>query len=300
MNKKHKTSAISHQSTQSIFDTVCGIELTEEHRSTADYNGKNLRFCGEICKKDFLSDPVRYIEMEPLIRLEKVDKIYDLGELKVPVLRDLSMRIHYGDLIALVGASGSGKSTAMNIIGTLDVPTDGQAIISGKDVMKMSERELADFRNKKIGFVFQQFNLVPSLSALENVLLPKTLRGESDANAVKRATELLVSVGLKERIKHRPSELSGGEQQRVAIARAFINDPDLILADEPTGSLDSTTSRLIIDLLVDLWKTSEKTIVIITHDPQIAAHTRRVLSMKDGRLVTNHEVAEKSIWEGKE
>lgn len=284
---------------QSGFDEVCGIELTKDCTSTAEHNGKAYRFCSDACKNDFLANPARYTEIEPLIRLEKVDKIYDLGELKVNVLRDLSMRIHSGDLIALVGASGSGKSTAMNIIGTLDTPSDGKAIIGGKDVMKMSERELANFRHEKIGFIFQQFNLVPSLSALENVLLPMTLRGKADANAIKVGKNLLDSVGLKERMGHRPSELSGGEQQRVAIARAFINDPDLILADEPTGSLDSATSTKIIDLLVELWKTSEKTIVIITHDPQIAASTRRVLSMQDGRLVTNHNVAKQSLWEGK-
>lgn len=271
-----------------MFDPVCGIELTE-----------GRKFCSESCEKEFQTNPSRYEELEPLIRLEKVDKIYDLGELKVNVLRDLSMRIHSGDLIALVGASGSGKSTAMNIIGTLDTPTDGNAIIGGKDVMKMTERELADFRHEKIGFIFQQFNLVPSLSALENVLLPMTLRGKADASVVKVAENLLDSVGLKERMNHRPSELSGGEQQRVAIARAFINDPDLILADEPTGSLDSSTSGKIIDLLVELWRTSEKTIVIITHDPQIAASTNRVLTMKDGKLVTNHQLAEKAIWKGK-
>ena len=214
----------------------------------------------------------------------------------MPVLRGLSMRIHHGDFIAVVGASGSGKSTAMNIIGTLDVPTEGLALIAGKDVMKMGEGELADLRNSKIGFVFQQFNLVPSLSALENVLLPKTLRGAADAAAVKRAEDLLESVGLHERMLHRPSELSGGEQQRVAIARAFINDPDLILADEPTGSLDSATSAKIIDLLAELWRTSNKTVVIVTHDPQIAAHTRRILSMKDGRLISNHGTVGKAVW----
>ena len=279
-----------------MFDPVCGIELESEKRFTADHADASYGFCSKSCQEDFLSDPARYAEMEPLIRLEEVVKTYDLGEVKVPVLRGLSMRIHHGDFIAIVGASGSGKSTAMNIIGTLDVPSGGRAVIAGKDVMRLSEGELADLRNLKIGFVFQQFNLVPSLSALENVLLPKTLRGAADAAAVKRAEDLLDSVGLKSRMTHRPSELSGGEQQRVAIARAFINDPDLILADEPTGSLDSATSAKIIDLLADLWRTSAKTVVIITHDPQIAAHTRRILTMKDGRLISNHGTAEKAIW----
>ena len=279
-----------------MFDPVCGIELEPEKRFTAEHAGVSFAFCSRSCMEDFSADAARYAEMEPLIRLEEVVKTYDLGELKVPVLRGLSMRIHHGDFIAIVGASGSGKSTAMNIIGTLDVPTAGRAIIAGADVMRMTEGELADLRNGKIGFVFQQFNLVPSLSALENVLLPKTLRGAADAAAVKRAEQLLDSVGLKSRMTHRPTELSGGEQQRVAIARAFINDPALILADEPTGSLDSETSGKIIDLLADLWRTSNKTVVIITHDPQIAAHTRRILTMKDGRLVSNHGTAEKAIW----
>jgi|SRR5688572_16261747 len=279
-----------------MYDPVCGIALDGDARHTAEHAGQSHGFCSKSCQEDFKADPARYVEMDPLIRLEGVIKTYDLGEVKVPVLRGLSMRIHHGDFIAIVGASGSGKSTAMNIIGTLDVPTEGSAVIAGRDVMKMSERDLADLRNRKIGFVFQQFNLVPSLSALENVLLPKTLRGAADAAAVKRAEKLLDSVGLKSRMTHRPSELSGGEQQRVAIARAFINDPDLILADEPTGSLDSETSKKIIELLSDLWRTSSKTVVIITHDPQIAANTRRILTMKDGRLISNHGTAEKAIW----
>jgi len=279
-----------------MYDPVCGIAIGEDATFTLAHAGEDYRFCSETCFGSFKSEPERFTEMEPLIRLENVTKSYDLGEIQVPVLRGLSMRIHRGDLIAIVGASGSGKSTAMNIIGTLDVPTSGKAVISGQDVMTMKARQLADLRNGKIGFVFQQFNLVPSLSALENVLLPKTLRGKADAKAVKRAEGLLDSVGLKSRMKHRPSELSGGEQQRVAIARAFINDPDLILADEPTGSLDSATSTKVIDLLVDLWRTSEKTIVIITHDPQIAAHTNRILTMKDGRLISNHGTADKAIW----
>jgi len=279
-----------------MYDPVCGIAIDDEKSHVSEHAGRSYAFCSASCRDDFASDPLRYAEMEPLIRLEEVVKTYDLGEVKVPVLRGLSMRVHHGDFIAIVGASGSGKSTAMNIIGTLDVPSGGRAVIAGKDIMHLTESELADLRNTKIGFVFQQFNLVPSLSALENVLLPKTLRGAADAEAVKRAERLLDSVGLKSRMTHRPSELSGGEQQRVAIARAFINDPDLILADEPTGSLDSETSAKIIDLLADLWRTSSKTVVIITHDPQIAAHTRRILTMKDGRLVSNHGTAEKAIW----
>ena len=279
-----------------MYDPVCGIDLDDAARHAAEHAGQSYGFCSKSCQEDFKADPARYVEMDPLIRLEGVIKTYDLGEVKVPVLRGLSMRIHHGDFIAIVGASGSGKSTAMNIIGTLDVPTEGKAIIAGKDVMRLGETELADLRNRKIGFVFQQFNLVPSLSALENVLLPKTLRGAADAAAVKRAEKLLDSVGLKSRMTHRPSELSGGEQQRVAIARAFINDPDLILADEPTGSLESETSKKIIELLSDLWRTSSKTVVIITHDPQIAANTRRILTMKDGRLISNHGTAEKAIW----
>lgn len=282
-----------------MYDPVCGIEIGEGAKLRFAHKGEEYRFCSESCFGSFKENPERFAEMEPLIRLEEVEKTYGEGHAQVKVLRGLSMRIHSGDLIAIVGSSGSGKSTAMNIIGTLDVPTSGKAIIAGQDVMTMKPRQLADHRNDRIGFVFQQFNLVPSLSALENVLLPKTLRGAADAKAVKRAKELLDSVGLGHRMTHRPSELSGGEQQRVAIARAFINDPDLILADEPTGSLDSETSKKVIDLLIELWKTSEKTIVIITHDPQIAAYTNRTLTMKDGRLISNHGAAEKAIWHGK-
>ncbi len=186
----------------------------------------------------------------------------------------------------------------MNVIGTLDMATSGQVYIAEKDVAKFSENELADLRGKRIGFIFQQFNLIPSLTALENVMLPQILQGHSNGSA-KQAKKLLHDVGLADRIAHKPMELSGGEQQRVAIARAFMNDPEIILADEPTGNLDSETSGKVIDLLVELWKTRKKTIIIVTHDPHVAAHAQRILSFKDGRLMPNHGLAEKMIWKEK-
>jgi putative ABC transport system ATP-binding protein len=282
-----------------LTDLVCGMRFEGPTEFRAAVPGGERFFCSTHCRAEFTADPGKFLETEPVLLLEDVWKVYRLGDMEVPVLRGLSMRVYPGDLIALVGPSGSGKSTAMNILGTLDVPTRGLMKVAGRDVAGMSEVELADLRNRKIGFVFQQFNLVPSLSAAENVMLPKMLRGQADQAVEARARELLASVGLSERAGHKPTQLSGGEQQRVAIARAFMNDPDIILADEPTGNLDSATSAKIIDLLVDLWKRYGKTIVIITHDPHVASHSHRVLNMMDGRLVRNHGLAERSIWKEK-
>jgi putative ABC transport system ATP-binding protein len=282
-----------------MIDLVCGMELEKETEFRHEVKGARYFFCSSNCLGEFAEDPEKFLQVEPLILLENVYKNYNLGDVSVPVLRGLSMRIYSGDLVALVGPSGSGKSTAMNIIGTLDAPTSGNVRILGKDVAGMSESELADLRSKNIGFVFQQFNLVPSLTALENVMLPRLIRGDAGSATRQRAVELLESVGLAARIDHRPMELSGGEQQRVAIARAFMNDPEIILADEPTGNLDSTTSAKIIDLLVDLWQKFKKTIIIVTHDPHVASHSHRILNFQDGKLVRNHGLAERAIWHEK-
>jgi putative ABC transport system ATP-binding protein len=278
------------------FDPVCGMLLEEDTEFRERAGNRDVFFCSTHCRDEFRGNPDKFLKTEPVLVLEDVWKTYLLGKVEVPVLRGFSMRVYPGDLIALVGPSGSGKSTAMNILGTLDVPTRGLMRIAGRNVADLTERELADLRGRKIGFVFQQFNLIPSLTALENVMLPRMLRGENGPATVQRAEELLASVGLADRTKHKPMELSGGEQQRVAIARAFMNDPDIILADEPTGNLDSTTSAKIIDLLVDLWKKYGKTVVIITHDPHVASHSHRILNMMDGRLVRNHGLAERAIW----
>lgn len=282
-----------------MYDIVCGMELEEETDFRVAYEGKPYFFCSQNCLSDFQASPKKFLKQEPIIKLERVWKIYTLGKVEVPVLRGLSMRIWSGDIVALVGPSGSGKSTVMNMIGALDMPTSGKVWIEVKDTSTLDENELANLRGKKIGFIFQQFNLIPSLSALENVMLPRILQGKTDSSAKERAGELLESVGLGNRLKHKPMELSGGEQQRVAIARAFMNNPDIILADEPTGNLDSETSDKVIHLLVDLWKKYKKTIIIVTHDPHVAEHAQRVLSFKDGHLILDHGMAEKMVWKEK-
>jgi putative ABC transport system ATP-binding protein len=184
-----------------------------------------------------------------------------------------------------MGASGSGKSTAMNMIGALDIPTKGTVKIEGKDITKFTESQLATYRGQKIGFIFQKFNLVPSLTTLQNVTLPMIFQGKSKKEQMKEGTEILESIGLKERINFYPSKLSGGEQQRVAIARALANDPDIVLADEPTGNLDSKTGALVMDVLADLNKKEKKTIVLITHDRNVAKYAERMVKLKDGMVV---------------
>jgi len=220
----------------------------------------------------------------PTIRLENVHKIYDLGEIQVPALRGVSLEIYRGEFVAVMGASGSGKSTLMNIIGCLDRPTRGRYLLDGKDVSGLTKDELAAIRNHKIGFVFQQFNLLPRTSALENVELPTIYAGVPIQERAKRAEQALQRVGLAERAGHFPSQLSGGQQQRVAIARALVNNPSLLLADEPTGNLDSRTSVEIMEILQGLNDQQQLTVVIVTHEPDIAQYAKRALEFRDGKL----------------
>ncbi len=218
------------------------------------------------------------------ITLRSVDKIYKTGPLLVPALLDISLAIKKGEMVAIMGPSGSGKSTLMNIIGLLDRPSNGEIILDKEPIeLSMPDRKLARLRSQKIGFVFQTFNLLPRLTALANVLVPSTYAKQRNVNYMSRAKELLHQVGLGERMQHRPNELSGGERQRVAIARALINDPEIILADEPTGNLDSKSGEEIMTILHDLNKEG-KTIVIITHDPHIAKECQRTIHLFDGRL----------------
>lgn len=223
--------------------------------------------------------------MMPIIRLEDVWKVYNLGKVDITVLRGLHFHINKGDFVALMGPSGSGKSTTMNMIGCLDIPTKGEIYLKGKDISKLPESDLAQIRGKTIGFVFQQFNLIPTMTALENVMLPMIFQGTDEGERKKTAIKLLEMVGLKERASHKPAELSGGEQQRVAIARALANNPEIILADEPTGNLDSKTGIEIINKLKELHEKENKTIVVISHDKNVAKNANKIIFLKDGVIV---------------
>jgi putative ABC transport system ATP-binding protein len=220
----------------------------------------------------------------PLILLESVHKIYDLGEVQVHALRGVSLEIHAGEFVAVMGASGSGKSTLMNILGCLDRPSRGRYFLEGTDVSHLSKVELARIRNRKLGFVFQQFNLLARTSALENVELPTVYAGITPQQREQRAREALERVGLADRADHYPSQLSGGQQQRVAIARALVNRPSILLADEPTGNLDSRTSVEIMDILQRLNQDEELTVVLVTHEHDIAQYAQRALEFRDGKL----------------
>jgi len=214
-----------------------------------------------------------------------VTKEYKLGKTIVRALRGLDLEIDRGEVVAIMGPSGSGKSTLMHILGALDRPTDGQATVESQDVAAIKERQLVTLRGKKVGFVFQTFNLIQTLSAQRNVELPMIFQGVHLGERRKRARQLLEKVGLGDRIKHRPNELSGGERQRVAIARALANDPDIILADEPTGNLDTETGGPILALLKDLSVRDGKTVILVTHDPDAAGIADRVVKLRDGRVV---------------
>jgi putative ABC transport system ATP-binding protein len=229
------------------------------------------------------------------IRLEDIHKIYDLGEMKVPALRGISLQVEKGEFVAIMGASGSGKSTLMNILGCLDRPTRGKYILDGIDVSSLNSVELAHIRNKKIGFVFQQFNLLPRTSALENVELPTIYAGITPEERRQRAKVSLERVGLADRSDHYPSQLSGGQQQRVAIARALVNHPAILLADEPTGNLDSRTSVEIMEILQQLNQDEGLTIVIVTHEHDIAQYAKRSLLFKDGRMRHDQPIANRLI-----
>jgi putative ABC transport system ATP-binding protein len=220
-----------------------------------------------------------------LIRVEHLVKTYFLGEVQVPALKGVDLTIQEGEFVAIMGASGSGKSTFMNIIGCLDRPTQGSYTLEGRDVSRLSRDELARVRNKKIGFVFQNFNLLGRTSALENVELPLFYDNSSSRERHQRAKEALGTVGLQEREHHVPSQLSGGQQQRVAIARALVNRPSLILADEPTGNLDTRTSLEIIDIFQKLNRNSRITIILVTHEPDIALYVNRQVVFRDGKVI---------------
>ena len=230
---------------------------------------------------------------EIILRLENVWKIYKTGEVEFAALKDVSVDIEKGDFVAIIGASGSGKSTMMNLIGCLDVPSKGKIFLNSKDIGVLRESDLASFRGKMIGFIFQQYNLVPSMSAMENVLLPLEFLEYDDDEAFKRARDILDLVGLSGKMYNRPNQLSGGQQQRVSIARCLAANPEIILADEPTGALDSTTGKEVLNMLQRLWREEGKTIIMVTHDLGLAKYAHTTIELKDGqimRIAKNPEV----------
>lgn len=226
-----------------------------------------------------------------MIKLDLISKIYGKGDIRVEALKDVSFALHEGDFVSIVGHSGSGKSTLMNIIGCLDKATTGTYILDGENINDVKDHNLAAIRNKKIGFVFQSFNLLPKLTALRNVELSLIYMGISRKERKERARQALEKVGLSDRLHHRPTELSGGQKQRVAIARAIVTNPAIILADEPTGNLDSESTMAILSIFKQL-NSEGKTIIIVTHEPDVAAITKRMLSFQDGYLIGNKEVSQ--------
>ncbi len=226
------------------------------------------------------------MDKHKIIRLTDIKKHYKVGTQIVKALRTITLDIYKNEYVALMGASGSGKSTLMNILGCLDTPTDGQYFLNGKDVSKMDDNRLAEIRNKEIGFVFQTFNLLPRQSALDNVSLPLVYSGLNKTKRTEKAKHVLESVNLTDRIDHKPNELSGGQRQRVAVARALVNDPSIILADEPTGNLDSKTSIEIMGLFEEIHKQGN-TLIVVTHEEDIARHAHRIIRLKDGEVETD-------------
>jgi putative ABC transport system ATP-binding protein len=220
-----------------------------------------------------------------LLRLKDVWKVYKMGDVEVPALQGISLTINSGDFVAVMGASGSGKSTLMNLIGCLDVPSRGSIHLKSQDISAMSESDLASLRGRTIGFIFQQYNLIPTMNAFENVMFPLEFLEVDDATAAARAREILGIVGLSDKMHHRPSQLSGGQQQRVSIARSLACDPEIILADEPTGALDSVTGREVLDMLRRLWREHGKTIIMVTHDLRIAQYAHTIIELKDGSIL---------------
>ena len=223
------------------------------------------------------------MKKKPIIEASDVWKVYRMGEVKVEALRGLSLAVYDGEFVCIQGPSGSGKSTAMNIIGCLDIPTRGTVWLDGADISKMEESDLAQIRGRKIGFIFQKFNLIPTMSAMENVMLPMGFQDVPVSDRRKRAKDLLELVQLGERLTHKPTELSGGQQQRVAIARSLAMDPSVILADEPTGNLDSKTGNIVMEFLLKLNKQG-KTIIMVTHDDKLAKYAERIEYLHDGKI----------------
>jgi ABC-type lipoprotein export system ATPase subunit/YHS domain-containing protein len=269
-------------------DPVCGMHLADlADLEFISHKGEELAFCGKGCRERFKRNPEKFLR-EPLIRLENISKTFGYDGNKTEVLMGVSLNVWEGDFLAIVGASGSGKSTLLNIIGLLDRPSSGKMYLEGIDVSRFSEEERARKRSQAFGFVFQQYNLIPWFSAYDNIALPLIFAGrKADTASLKRRIE---EVGLSGRIHHRPAQLSGGEQQRVALLRALINEPKIIIGDEPTGNLDSRTGEKILKMLIDLHKKRGETLIIVTHDPKIAEQAEEIVTIKDGKVMRDHKI----------
>ncbi len=268
--------------------------VSDSDIAEANYQGRIFYFCGSYCQERFKNDPGKF-QNTPLLKLNNVWKVFKLGQVETQVLKDLSLNIWEGDFVAVIGASGSGKTTVLNMVGLLDRPTSGSVFLRGKDVSLLRDEERAKLRSQTFGFVFQQYNLIPWLTAFENVALPAIFAGKPIEGEKLKAN--FEEIGLKPRMTHRPFELSGGEQQRVALLRALSNDPEIILGDEPTGNLDSATGNKILAMLINLNKEQKKTFIIVTHDADIADKADQIIALKDGMMVRNHKVQKKIYTE---
>lgn len=234
---------------------------------------------------------------ESVISLKNVWKKYKLANEDLAILKGINLEISRGSFTTIMGPSGSGKSTLMHLLGLLDTPTEGKIYFDGQDVSHFTEDELAVMRGKKIGFIFQQFNLLQNLTALENVMLPMTFQGFSQEKRMQKAQVLLDSVDLEHRVNHKPKEMSGGEQQRIAIARSLANDPEILIGDEPTGNLDSKTGKTVMEILKKLHEEQHKTIIVVTHDPTIAHYSQSIVHIKDGQVQMNHKEDKEILWQ---
>ena len=269
-------------------DPVCGMDLTGFTEFTeAKVKGEAFFFCSEPCAKRFKTDPKRF-QGEPMIHLHDVWKVFHDGGVVTEVLRGINIHIWDGDFTVIIGASGSGKSTLLNMIGLLDKPTSGILNLDGKDITATTDDERTVLRSQKFGFVFQQYNLIPWLTAYDNVTLPMIFSETKNGMRREVLERHFGDIGLGERMDHRPTELSGGEQQRVALLRALANDPEIIIGDEPTGNLDSVTGEKILDMLITLNKTEKKTLIVVTHDADIAKRADQVITLKDGKTIPGH------------
>lgn len=275
------------------YDAVCGMYLDDmPDLKTVFHNQSEYHFCGEGCAKRFEKTPERFLG-NPLIKIRDLCKNFGIGESQTKVLKDINLNIWEGDSLAIIGASGSGKSTLLNMIGLLDTPSSGTIFIRDREIGTLNSEDRALLRAKTFGFVFQQYNLIPWLSVYDNIALPMIFAGADsrvDSSAIKKSVE---QVGLSHRITHRPYELSGGEQQRVAFLRALANDPEVIIGDEPTGNLDSKTGNEILDMLTEQNVNRKKTLVIVTHDIDIAEKAHEIVVIKDGQTIRDQRVHEK-------